>query len=76
MELTNQELAKAINKLNWGGIQMDTPEDGSALVMLKEELMKRDKEKAVDILFAVLEAQNLPDDFMGKDKIMYNFDNL
>lgn len=74
--MTKQELAKAVDQLNWANIQCDNPADGFALEFLTEELIKLEKQEAIDVLLAVIEAQNLPDDFMGKNRIMHEFENL
>lgn len=74
--MTRQEIAKAIDSLNWADIQSDDPCEGEAYIFLHEQLMKLDKEKALNVLWAVIEAQNLPDDFMGEDRTMHNFNNL
>jgi len=71
--MTKQELAKHIDNLKWCNIQCDCPEDGFALEFAKERLMELEKGEAIDLLFAVLEAQNLPHDFMGENRIMHEF---
>lgn len=70
------ELAKRIAGLNWANIQCDSPDDGMQLTWIKEQLLKYDKEAAIEILLHVIEAQQLPDDFMGENKTMYEFKNL
>lgn len=74
--MNKQEIAKHIDKLNWTNIQGDNPDDGTQLEFLKEELMKFEKEEAIDLLFAVIEAQNLPNDFMGENRSMHEFKYL
>lgn len=74
--MTKQEIAKAIDKLNWGNIQCDNPADGAQLAYLNDRLMELEKQDAIDVLIAVIEAQNLPNDFMGEDRIMHEFEHL
>lgn len=54
-----QELAKAISKISWAGVQSDNPEDNEAFHFLKTEVLKLDKCEAVSLLFEVMEAQQL-----------------
>lgn len=74
--MTKQEIAKNIDKLNWCNIQSDNPADGAQYEFLFDELMKMEKEEAIRLLFAVMEAQNLPNDFMDEPGIMHEFRRL
>lgn len=74
--MTKQDIAKRIDKLNWSNIQCDYPADGTYYEILREELMKLEKEEIMNVLFAVIEAQNLPDDFMGENRTMHEFKYL
>ncbi len=76
MQIKKQELAKSIDKLNWHNIQCDNPADCEAYNSLFDSLLLLEKEEVIKILFSVLEAQNLPDDFLGEDRIMHKFENL
>ena len=69
--MTKQEIAKHIDKLNWANIQCDDSADGEQLIYLRDRLMELPQEEALDVLFAVIEAQNLPNDFMGG--VMHQF---
>jgi hypothetical protein len=74
--MTKQEIAKHLDNLNWGKIQCDSPDEGYKLEFLIEELNKLPREEATNILLAVIEAQNLPDDFMGENRVMHEFRNI
>lgn len=74
--MTPQEIAKGIDSLRWSNIQCDDPAEGAKLNVLRDELNKLPFEKQIDILFMIIEAQNLPDDFLNEHRIMHEFNYL
>lgn len=74
--MTKQELAKQIDQLDWEAIQGDDQYANDTAKYLVDELLKLTSKEAIVLLFAVIEAKSLPDDFMGEDRIMHRFENL
>ena len=74
--MNKQDLAKHIDKINWAAVQADSPAEGAAFEFLFNQVMELDKEDAVRLLFKVIEAQNLPYDFMGDPGVMHRFEFL
>lgn len=74
--LSKKELAQAVDKINWIKVQSDDQLECDQLHAIKQELMKYDKKEAIDILLAVLEAQNLPESIQGENLKLLNFDHL
>ena len=74
--LSKKELAKAVDKINWIKVQSDDQLECDQLYAIKQELIKYDKKETIDILLAVLEAQNLPESIQGENLKMLNFDHL